>query len=281
MGSSRTNLTAGRRNPSKTSSKRSLRDQAMSLLRAEQSRSGGQEEEPVPTPEKKIKSSRLLAIISCCSVASRDKDDARPAVKTAQNRQPAKVSQPVIEKTDSGPAESSTVEPRDSECTDEKPRLDGDVTAKPRAEEATVSEERITETTTETDPVSSTVVDTSTAEEPKQGPAVERELERRKDDHDTAMADVDDAPQEDQAPGKHPSSEIVPAQPPPPPTDTTVSGSQTPERSGQTALLPPALPHLKNRKCLVLDLDETLVHSSFKVCGLRVVHTNTITDAAL
>lgn len=30
-------------------------------------------------------------------------------------------------------------------------------------------------------------------------------------------------------------------------------------------LLPPALPHLSNRKCLVLDLDETLVHSSFKV----------------
>lgn len=29
-------------------------------------------------------------------------------------------------------------------------------------------------------------------------------------------------------------------------------------------LLPPQKGNLKNRKCLVLDLDETLVHSSFK-----------------
>lgn len=31
-------------------------------------------------------------------------------------------------------------------------------------------------------------------------------------------------------------------------------------------LLPPIAPEHKGRKCLVLDLDETLVHSSFKVC---------------
>jgi len=30
-------------------------------------------------------------------------------------------------------------------------------------------------------------------------------------------------------------------------------------------LLPPIQPHLQGRKCLVLDLDETLVHSSFKI----------------
>lgn len=30
-------------------------------------------------------------------------------------------------------------------------------------------------------------------------------------------------------------------------------------------LLPPVQPHLQGRKCLVLDLDETLVHSSFKI----------------
>lgn len=30
-------------------------------------------------------------------------------------------------------------------------------------------------------------------------------------------------------------------------------------------LLPPIAPHHVGRKCLVLDLDETLVHSSFKV----------------
>ena len=33
----------------------------------------------------------------------------------------------------------------------------------------------------------------------------------------------------------------------------------------QKSLLPPIEQRLKGRKCLVLDLDETLVHSSFKV----------------
>lgn len=37
------------------------------------------------------------------------------------------------------------------------------------------------------------------------------------------------------------------------------------EEPAQDALLPPIQPHFKGRKCLVLDLDETLVHSSFKI----------------
>lgn len=36
----------------------------------------------------------------------------------------------------------------------------------------------------------------------------------------------------------------------------------------QKWLLPPIKPEMKGRKCLVLDLDETLVHSSFKVCDV-------------
>ena len=57
--------------------------------------------------------------------------------------------------------------------------------------------------------------------------------------------------------------------PPPPPRngqDTTTSGSSAVTPSDkQRWLLPPLQPHFKGRKCLVLDLDETLVHSSFKV----------------
>ncbi|KAN0067555.1 plasma membrane phosphatase [Elaphomyces granulatus] len=49
--------------------------------------------------------------------------------------------------------------------------------------------------------------------------------------------------------------------PPPPPPPLGAPGKQ----GGQQPLLPPPQPHLQNRKCLVLDLDETLVHSSFKV----------------
>lgn len=59
---------------------------------------------------------------------------------------------------------------------------------------------------------------------------------------------------------------------PPPPPLSERQAQVTPPHSpaaagepGQKWLLPPIKPELKGRKCLVLDLDETLVHSSFKV----------------
>lgn len=66
------------------------------------------------------------------------------------------------------------------------------------------------------------------------------------------------------------TQEVTPSQvnlpPPPPRQDTTTSGSSAATPSDkQRWLLPPLQPHFKGRKCLVLDLDETLVHSSFKV----------------
>ncbi|KAF2203527.1 phospho protein phosphatase [Delitschia confertaspora ATCC 74209] len=68
--------------------------------------------------------------------------------------------------------------------------------------------------------------------------------------------------------------------PPPPPLaerrDQTVSASDKTPQSQDTSLavtpaepqkwlLPPIRPEFKGKKCLVLDLDETLVHSSFKI----------------
>lgn len=63
--------------------------------------------------------------------------------------------------------------------------------------------------------------------------------------------------------------------PPPPPLEKRIAQTQPPEAvppvpdadpaSKQQWLLPPVQPHLKGRKCLILDLDETLVHSSFKI----------------
>ncbi|OGM42960.1 general stress response phosphoprotein phosphatase Psr1 [Aspergillus bombycis] len=59
----------------------------------------------------------------------------------------------------------------------------------------------------------------------------------------------------------------LPAELPPPPP--LISPGQQAENEShdreQQWLLPPPQPHLRDRKCLVLDLDETLVHSSFKV----------------
>ena len=60
--------------------------------------------------------------------------------------------------------------------------------------------------------------------------------------------------------------------PPPPPSkrESQLASKEAPpvpagSSEKQTWLLPPVQPHLRGRKCLVLDLDETLVHSSFKI----------------
>ena len=54
--------------------------------------------------------------------------------------------------------------------------------------------------------------------------------------------------------------------PPPPPVPESTTSEAAPEPE-QKWLLPPIAPRFKGKKCLVLDLDETLVHSSFKVCS--------------
>jgi RNA polymerase II subunit A small phosphatase-like protein len=64
--------------------------------------------------------------------------------------------------------------------------------------------------------------------------------------------------------------------PPPPPLEQRVDvvQKQTSEMSEasepQKYLLGPIAPRFQGKKCLVLDLDETLVHSSFKVCSILV-----------
>jgi RNA polymerase II subunit A small phosphatase-like protein len=57
---------------------------------------------------------------------------------------------------------------------------------------------------------------------------------------------------------------------PPPPPKADANGPpldpQIAIEDKQQWLLPPIQPRFHGKKCLVLDLDETLVHSSFKVC---------------
>lgn len=62
--------------------------------------------------------------------------------------------------------------------------------------------------------------------------------------------------------------------PPPPPLQKRIDATQAPDvppvpdpepESRQQWLLPPIQQRFKGRKCLILDLDETLVHSSFKI----------------
>jgi len=64
---------------------------------------------------------------------------------------------------------------------------------------------------------------------------------------------------------------ILPPVPQPEPREEVV----VPEPAEQKWLLPPIAPRFQGKKCLVLDLDETLVHSSFKVFSLYAINTST------
>lgn len=93
-------------------------------------------------------------------------------------------------------------------------------------------------------------------------------------DGDIEMADVAPVPTQSAAKTEEQYQKPMPPPPPgpipnasPPPAipedqSAAVASEQVPE---QKWLLPPIEPHMKGKKCLVLDLDETLVHSSFKV----------------
>lgn len=83
--------------------------------------------------------------------------------------------------------------------------------------------------------------------------------------------DMPDAPEEARETpvvesSEEPDERTVPPPPPGPAVATAVPfPPAAPVEEQRKWLLPPIAPEHKGRKCLVLDLDETLVHSSFKV----------------
>ena len=108
----------------------------------------------------------------------------------------------------------------------------------------------------------------------------DRTPQQEQRDSDIAMVDAPPVAPAADAPSTT-TREMAQAQtnlPPPPPRNgqdraASSSNAVVPNEKKQW-LLPPLQPHFKGRKCLVLDLDETLVHSSFKVrtpAGLHAI----------
>jgi RNA polymerase II subunit A small phosphatase-like protein len=195
--------------------------------------------------------------------------------------------QPTVEKADASAAESSTAESRDHQLIEEKTTIvAGSEAAKQQAGDEAAEVTAPAGSTSATGGPSSleiqkliqaeettnglaadTVVAVGVAPANKEdvaqhageaGSANQAKSQDVKDNHDVAMAD---APEE-----QHKATTIDHDAAPPLPVEFPLPGPPTTAaQQGRPWLLPPALPQLKDRKCLVLDLDETLVHSSFKV----------------
>lgn len=117
------------------------------------------------------------------------------------------------------------------------------------------------------DPIAADNMDTSVNKHQTQLESVSEQPDEKED---TVMRD-DPAPVEEEAIAEtqHESIQQQTPIPPPPPLSQPIDAQLPPipsmQPDKQKWLLPPIEPHFQNRKCLVLDLDETLVHSSFKV----------------
>ncbi|KAM0255676.1 hypothetical protein ACHAQJ_005520 [Trichoderma viride] len=102
-----------------------------------------------------------------------------------------------------------------------------------------------------------------------------REVEEVVEQDDVEMRDVpvaEETQELQQEVARQEAHEVaIPPPPPGPGPNPLVTSALVLTEEGPSApepqkwLLPPITPELKGRKCLVLDLDETLVHSSFKI----------------
>ena len=119
----------------------------------------------------------------------------------------------------------------------------------------------------------SVIIQAPTRTESKRVPSTQASSQDQKDgEGDVRMEDSEPLPPAE----KEESTVPVPRKdetvtkmvlPPPPPGPGPSEDTVEPEPAEQKQqwLLPPMAPRFKGKKCLVLDLDETLVHSSFKV----------------
>ncbi|KAJ5206738.1 Dullard phosphatase domain eukaryotic [Penicillium cf. griseofulvum] len=293
--SSKVSILRSKRDHSRASSRRSRRTQ--DGVNVEESKEVSTMPDDSPSkPQQKKSPSKLLAFLGCCSSEVDADDTALPAKKTTM-RPPASSRLPTPDKAEAPTGDSSTVESREP-YLDEK--ANSTVSADQPGEEdrnvpvqtTTASVQGEGPSADATQPEVSAQKDQTNDVTPpaKTGIAMGSVP---KVDADTAKADVNTQDWEGQSTSttEDPTSAststmsknfgtdgqeevtshqemklpvVIPPPPPPLPPAPPAPPRGHYEDTGHP-LLPAPLPHLSGRKCLVLDLDETLVHSSFKV----------------
>ncbi|KAH6853447.1 HAD-like domain-containing protein [Chaetomium sp. MPI-CAGE-AT-0009] len=242
---------------------------------------------PAITSHKKKKGG-LLALFGCCGVPDSangidteapvpshklDKIPARPA--TASRRTATPSEQPSGSRTHLSEKDASQQAPLSQGSARNGKRISGVSTQ----DQSTVGGERDNESKQTTlvgpgasNPVISVEPPHATADADK----VEEVPAETDAEGDVQMPDAEGSRQLGNQGAAAAAEEPLPRVPPPPPgpvpavpTAPTSTLAESPPvfapDQPQRFLLPPQAPEHKGRKCLVLDLDETLVHSSFKI----------------
>ncbi|KAJ5823988.1 Dullard phosphatase domain eukaryotic [Penicillium robsamsonii] len=293
--SSKVSILRSKRDHSRASSRRSR--QTQDGVNAEESKEASTMPDDSPSkPQQKKGPSKLLAFLGCCSSSDVDADDTTLPAKKTTMRPPAPNRLPTPNKTEAPTADSSTVESTEP-YLDEK--ANSTVSADQPGEEdrnapvqaATASVQSEGPSAVATQPkVSAQKDQTNDVTPPAQtgivvGSVPEVEADAAKADvstqdwegqststtEDLTSASTSAMPKNFGTDGQEEVTSqetklpvVIPPPPPPLPPAPPAPARGHYEDTGHP-LLPAPLPHLSDRKCLVLDLDETLVHSSFKV----------------
>ena len=301
-GSSRGSITGRRRAGSKASSHPS---QTPVTETSTTKAASGQDPPSSPQPTKEKRKSRrgFLSILNCCSPpdnAQSVEPDDLPARKSNKLKSAKEPSQPVVsDKKEAVAGQSSTGQTSKNpfeEKSTQPPAPAAGMSGPQEQSPENVAKEEIEPMAAvpATSIVPSQQTPPSTSEEKAPPPAPEivetnniptalpedaeavitdRTLEQEQRDADIEMAD---APPPEPTSAEQAQAESSPPRvelPPPPPIEqrqVQVATQQQPEAPAvpdqkQHYLLPPTRPEFHGKKCLVLDLDETLVHASFKV----------------
>ncbi|CAG7935258.1 unnamed protein product [Penicillium nalgiovense] len=294
--SSKVSILRSKRDHSRASSRRSRQPQ--NGVNVEESKEAATTADDSPSkPQQKKSSSKFLAFLGCCSSSDVDADDTAVPAKKTTMRPPASNRLPTPDKTEA-PTDSSTVESRDP-YLDEK--ANSTVSADQPGEEdrnvqpamasvqsdgpsADATQPEVSGQKDQTDDVTphdqtGIIALESVPEVKADANTQDREGQSTSTTEDLNSASMSTIPKDFGTDGQEEVEShqemktpvVIPPPPPPlPPAPPAPPAAPAPPARGHyedTAqpLLPAPLPHLRGRKCLVLDLDETLVHSSFKV----------------
>lgn len=251
--------------------------------------STSQPNSPAGAPQRRKKGG-LLALLGCCGVPDNanaleggedplpshklDKIPQRPLTSSRRTMTPSE--QTTASKTQLQEKEKDTQPQPPTDAAQDVPKPSQPIPTS--THDQPTAGDRATEnrqTTTANVPGPSITVNPPVAEKREREQATETTSQDIDGDVNMSDADANATSQPAQEPTNPADEQLAKPMPPPPPGPIPLAGAApisqgemsigSEDSEPQKFLLPPIEPHLKGRKCLVLDLDETLVHSSFKV----------------